>query len=512
MAATESTASPVRDRKALGSWYTPADLVDTVVQRTLDADWLQRRIAGSGSVRILDPACGDGRFLVAAAARARAVGAVVYVVGVDVDPDAVASTRAVLARERLAGEVHHGDALADETVRAIAGDHGFDLVIGNPPFLSQLARTTTRGGASRHGGGPYADAAVEFLSLAVDLVDPDGGRVALILPQSVLASRDAAAVRARIDHSCRHLWSWWSPRRSFDAQVLVCAIGIERRPATTGHHTDPSPRDGSPDRDPSAGGHDTPTTWAHVVADAVGVPRLPGLRTDGVLGDRAHLNANFRDEYYGLVPAVVEDPAVFAPGQRPDLGEQHAAPPLITSGLIDPAACAWGRRPVRFARRRFEAPRVDLDLLDDRMRAWAQRKLVPKVLVATQTRVIEAVADRDGSWLPGVPVTTVVPAGGATADELAAVLTSPVATVYAWWRAAGTGMSPTSLRLGPSVLAGVPWPAGDLGPAVAALAAGDVVCCGRAVAVAAGVPADHPIVTWWIERLTPGRVSAVARG
>ena len=40
---------------------------------------------------------------------------------------------------------------------------------------------------------------------------------------------------------------------------------------------------------------------------------------------------------------------------------------------------------------------------------WAQRKLVPKVLVANQTRLIEAVADPDGAWLPGVPVNTVTP-------------------------------------------------------------------------------------------------------
>jgi hypothetical protein len=34
-----------------------------------------------------------------------------------------------------------------------------DAVVGNPPFLGQMARATTRSGRSRHGGGPYADAA-----------------------------------------------------------------------------------------------------------------------------------------------------------------------------------------------------------------------------------------------------------------------------------------------------------------------------------------------------------------
>ena len=45
------------------------------------------------------------------------------------------------------------------------------------------------------GGGPYADAAAEFLALAVRVVRP-GGPVGLVLPQSLLAARDAAAIRA----------------------------------------------------------------------------------------------------------------------------------------------------------------------------------------------------------------------------------------------------------------------------------------------------------------------------
>ena len=71
-------------------------------------------------------------------------------------------------------------------------------MVGNPPFLSQMAAATTRGGSSRHGGGPYADAAVEFLALAMRLARPDGGRVGLVLPQSIIGARDAGPVRAQV--------------------------------------------------------------------------------------------------------------------------------------------------------------------------------------------------------------------------------------------------------------------------------------------------------------------------
>ena len=51
----------------------------------------------------------------------------------------------------------------------------------------------------------------------------------------------------------------------------------------------------------------------HVVTERIGIPSLDrgDLDCDGTLGERAELNANFRDEYYALVPAV--DEAVVGP-------------------------------------------------------------------------------------------------------------------------------------------------------------------------------------------------------
>src|SRR4029077_9929941 len=135
-----------------------------------------------------------------------------------------------------------------------------------------MAAATTRGGASRHGGGPYADAAVEFLALAVSLARQDGGRVALVLPQSIIGARDAGPVRARVAREADLTWSWWEPRQQhFDASVNVCALGFERpagRPAAA---------------------------WTRVVADRLGIPGIDvrQLSIDGTLGDRAAINANF---------------------------------------------------------------------------------------------------------------------------------------------------------------------------------------------------------------------------
>lgn len=377
-------------RKQLGAWYTPADVVRAVVVEAVFP----------GARRVLDPACGDGRFLVATGLPEQ--------VGVDIDPTT--------------------PFLHDDSLRRDWGDEQFDVVVGNPPFLSQLAAATTRGGSSPHGGGPYADAAAEFLALAIRLTRP-GGRVGLVLPQSLLSARDAASIRAMVDGAAALRWMWWTDGRVFDAAVRVWAgvweVGgapgaVRRQFGTefTDLPTIPMP------------GH-----WSGLLTGE------PTPHQDGpVLGDIATFTADFRDQYYGLVGAV---------------GDDVDGPPLITSGLIDPGRCRWGERPVRFAKTRYERPRVALDRLSPALRAWATSRLVPKILIANQTRVIEAVHDPSGEWLPGVPVITCLTSEPQTVLD---ALGSPAAVRFVHARAAGSGLSAGAVRLSPRLLAEIPLP------------------------------------------------------
>ena len=383
--------------------------------------------------RVLDPSCGDGRFLAAAAVRWPAA----ELHGVDVDAGVLAD-----ARQRLGegADLRHGDGLGD----ALAGeDGGFDLVIGNPPFLSQLARRTSRGGRSAVGGGVYADAAALFLARAVALVRPDGGRVALVLPQSVLATRDAATIRAGVADVAAVDALWIDDEGVFDASVHTVVLGCVR-----GADQGPVRRWlGRPfERQADAPGLPAAASWSPLLADVLGgVPVLPVL--DGpVLGSVATATADFRDQYYGLVGHVVDDldPAV--------------GPALVTSGLIDPGSCAWGRRPLRFAGARYAAPRVSVGELTPALQAWAARRLVPKVLVATQTAVVEACADERGELLPGVPVLSVVPHDPVDVWPLTAALCSPVVSAWAAQLTMGAGLSTTAVRLRARQVVDVPLP------------------------------------------------------
>ena len=411
MPARQATADAAQ-RKLLGAWYTPPALVDHVVSLTLPA----RR---GGVLSVLDPACGDGRFLTAVR---DACGGQVRMTGVDVDPGAVAAARVGVP----GAEIVEDDALATEW----AG-RTFDVVIGNPPFRNQLARATSRGGSSRFGGGPYADTAAEFLALAMRLARPDGGRVGLVLPQSVLTTRDAAGIRADALARGALVSMWSSPTMLFDASVRTCVLvfelGATQREVARTFGTSFVPRSSA-----SLDG-----SWGRLLLDAASQLAAAGGAT---LGDIAAFTVDFRDQYYGLVGAVSDD----ADG-----------PPLITSGLIDPGRCMWGERPVRFAKQRYAAPRVDVSKLTPKLQRWAESRLVTKILVANQTRGIEAVVDPDGEWLPSVPVIT------CTSDRLDrayAVLSSPTASQWVLEHAAGSGLSADTVRVTPALLSSIPLP------------------------------------------------------
>ncbi|MEM8621038.1 MAG: N-6 DNA methylase [Actinomycetota bacterium] len=455
-------------RRALGAWYTPHGLVEELVERTIESTWLA---AHHGPIRVLDPACGDGRFLVAAAGRLAAIGANAELYGVDIDPEAVAAARTAVP----AATIIHADALDRPWPVA-----SFDVVLGNPPFLSPLVAASGRdAGRRRAVGGPYTDAAAEFLLLAVDVAAPGHGRVGFVLPQSLLAARDATDVRTRVDALGAMCWSRTTDEHDFGATVATCAVIFERRDADDAQAS----TRGTAPTDRAA----TTTHWARIAADGRGVPPLADVAADGSLGDRARATVGFRDEFYALAAAV---------------GDDVDGPPLVTSGMIDPGRCAWGETPARIAKRTFVRPRIELDALEPRFRRWVDDRIGPKVLVANQTAIVEAVADPDGEFVPGVPVIAVLPAdsGASAVWELAAVLSSPIASQWIWRQHGGTGMSARVVRLSPALIESVPWPRGDLASAVAAVRAGEVAECGARVLEAygeMGTTEGAAGFTWW---------------
>lgn len=512
-------------RSARGAWYTPRSVVRGLVALAT-AD-------GRPPSAAIDPTCGGGAFLLALLDRYRELGvtaeeALHRVGGTDIDPGAVRTSRWSMQLWAAANGVAVAPAelhlrVADvldaagppDGVSEAGGAEGTAglLVIGNPPFATPLrsgrlpASAESYRGANRDLLGPYCDLAAIHLLAALRSAGP-GSTVALVQPQSVLAGRDTRALREHCDREAP-LQALWATRTAvFDAGVRACAVVLRpggRPPDLPALAAGPSvelvDRRDRPQPEP---GH-----WAVHAARALGAPALPPAMAGstsgtGLLGDLVTATAGFRDEYYGLVAACREwDGPV---GDEPNR--------LVTVGSVDPLDLGWGRQTCRLGGQRWERPIVDLDRLDAKVRAWVDQRLEPKVVLATQSRVLEPVVDREGRLVPATPLIA-VSAPNDQLDLVAAVLLAPPVVAWAWQRWFGASLSVDALKLAARQVLELPLPAdrGAWDEAAALVADADGVDPDRAASVARRVAvtmnraygADDAVLEWWSERARGGR-------
>lgn len=247
-------------------------------------------------------------------------------------------------------------------------------------------------------------------------------------------------------------------------------------------------------------------TWGSLIADGFGVPRV-SLNTAARLGDVATATADFRDQYYGLQPFVTE-----AEDRACDRGQLA---PLITAGLIDPLRNLWGTTPTRFTKRKWNAPAVDIARLrsGSDLSEWADRRLVPKLLVATQTPVLEVLPDEKGVLLPSVPVLTVVPRR-ISLWHAAALLTGPPLTAWAAARYFGASLSTSAIKLSARQIEDLPLPpSSDAWDAAAAHAkdafesvsaserSAHLQRLAQSMCEAFGIEDSTELIAWWTGRL-----------
>jgi len=91
--------------------------------------------------------------------------------------------------------------------------------------------------------------------------------------------------------------------------------------------------------------------------------------------------------------------------------------------------------------------------------AWLTERLVPKVLVATQTRVLEVWVDDSAELVPSIPLLTVTPKPGSDIWLVAAAVASPVSAAVALCKYAGAALSADAIKLSAAQLSRLPLPA-----------------------------------------------------
>ena len=454
-------------RQRAGAYYTPPMLVGFILDHTLDL-WLAENPDCEPTV--LDPSCGTGRFLLAAGRRLvrrhisrtgesesaawRHVGPLLL----GLDSDQIATAWLAGRIQSLAGGDHAAatgiqttDALGEEGIRNCRAD----IVVGNPPFGSPLKQASDAEAARRAmkalGGrvGPYTDLAAIFLGHARAAVN-DGGFLAMVQPLSVLASRDADQVRAALLETCTPTAAWASGKRIFDADVFTCAVVFKKGPSPRECHV-------SRFRDLPAHACGSATigtgdrSWSPLATAAMGFPDVPEFQDAGTIGDIAEATADFRDQYYGLKQAIIECGTSLEDGVAP----------VVTTGVLDSARCYWGDRPIRLFGQLWNRPGIVISSLDTSMQEWATARLVPKLMLPTQTRTLEPVLDLDGRWLPSVPIISITARRLSDLPRIAAVLACPLISLLALHRCLGTARSPKAIKLSASDVLSLPTPADE---------------------------------------------------
>ncbi len=505
------------DRDARGAWYTPEAVVRGLVRLATPADHGLPPFA-------VDPTCGGGAFLLALLDRCVELGAnprqaLATVAGMDIDPGAVTVSRWSMLLWGLAADVD-GSSIEPDVVTGDAlacyPEHWPEtkLVIGNPPFATPLRTGAVPPAvASFRDGredllGPYTDLAAMHLLAAVERSAPSS-TVLLVQPQSVLAGRDTGPIR---DHCARvaPLHGVWAARESvFDAGVRACApllrIG-QSAPENIVLAAGPNVVDVRlPDPEPDSHEGAPQRSWAASAARALGAPALPPpLRSSRPALDRlgalAEATAGFRDEYYGLVEACAEWSG--APGAEPNR--------LLTVGAVEPLATRWGVDPLRFGGRKWLRPWIDVSKLDAKVGAWTERRLQPKVVVATQSKLLEPVIDREGTIVPATPLLA-VHAEPEDLAHIAAVLLAPPVVAWAWQQWFGTAMAVDALKLAAKQVVELPLPADrrawDLAAELLAGEGPETVAGGAGLAdevaerMNRAYRADDAVLQWWRARV-----------
>src|SRR5579863_673548 len=227
---------PLMERKKRGHFSTPASLVEHILDAcgyTPDADL--------SHVRVLDPACGSGNFLVGAAHRLLEFGERKLLAQAEqaelmqrniwgFDPDPVSCFLAEIQLTSLLHlslhyHIHQADSLA------LVWQPCVDLFLANPPYLA--AKNNDLSGYRMAQQRGQADSYLLFLELALRVTRP-GGWIGLVLPDPVLARLNAARERAQLlkQVTLHHLWHLSGV---FAAEVGAVVLIAQNIPAKSAH-------------------------------------------------------------------------------------------------------------------------------------------------------------------------------------------------------------------------------------------------------------------------------------
>jgi hypothetical protein len=257
-----------QQRKLLGIHYTPDSVIDYIVRHTILSYLEKNNFVALRKIKILDPACGSGLFLLKAFDLLCSLwqqqfgklnaNDIRYILennlyGVDIEPNAIHETKQQLEKKGvLVGvkgvrlSIQQGDALLhsfaqinllsdntfnwQENFATVFAQGGFDCVIGNPPYIriQHVQRRIQYVERYQTARGRF-DLAGLFIELGHYLLKPEG-QLGYITSNKLLTTQGAKALRAYIlEHYNLIEIVNLSDTKLFEAAILPMILIMEKQ-------------------------------------------------------------------------------------------------------------------------------------------------------------------------------------------------------------------------------------------------------------------------------------------
>jgi len=461
------------DKKTDGAYYTPAQLVDFVIENTV-------RIWAEGLPTVLDPACGGGVFLLAAYQelldrRSQAMGRSLTraereqilldcIHGVDIDPQAVAVTQLSLLlklRENqppsqqslpdLSRNIHCGNAVIDKdfglndssqvnplswqkSFPKVLQSGGFNIVIGNPPYVDSERMTKYLPGWRRYCTKHYKSATGNwdffcvFIEKALTLCRPDG-LISLVVPNKLASADYAAEARSLLTTTSEIITLHdYSQSVAFEAAVYPLVFVAKKRIGQIKKQ-------------------ESGAVWA--IAATV---------------QQSQLLDRLRDHFPKLeaiaqVSGAATVAEAYAMQQLIEEGQTLEGQPddhlrMVNSGTIDRYCFLWGKKPMRYLGQSYLHPViVESDRLPPKRLQQAKQA---KIIVSGMTQRLECALDQDGSFLAGKSTSIIFTSQTCDLYYLLGVLNSRLISFYLKSYFIGNSLKGNYLRIGSPQLRQIP--------------------------------------------------------
>ena len=493
-----SVSKDAKKRKEHGIYYTPDFIVDYIVKNTLTPVLDKcKTIPDLKRIKVLDPACGSGSFLIKALD-------IIYqkylefgnrggiwtkveillnnIYGVDLDPQAVEIARLNLLISALDKRmklptldknIKNGNSLisgTDEELTKYFGKNfrdkkpfnweeefpevfkqgGFDVVIGNPPYIDSESMARNMPQEREYMNSHYSsangnwDIFCVFIEQAMNLCKI-GGYHSFILPNKLVSANYAKAARQIIDSNNIIKIRDYSAAKVFDVSVYPIVYIVQKLKSSG-------------------------RTLFEYVIEENGQQSMGSYSLDSsnlvnglwLLDDKGGENPNFEIKGENIVDlgniADVTGAATVAEAYiLKDLIVEGKRYKVVNSGTIDRYKSLWGIKPMRYLGKSYLNPTVSDETLESLAKNRLSQTKAVKVIMAGMTLRPECMLDKTGTCL-AAKSTTVIMNSKYDLRIILAVMNSKLIYNFLKNKFRGNVLQGGYLRLGPPEIKQIPIP------------------------------------------------------